>query len=221
MLSSTPHTDQLRRVNDFISSLEANDLFLPLVDDNKNLMGEIRSSEFHQRLSSLSSLQDVIIRAGMDEMDYFGLMAEIRAYQFCIRLETLKVTFSSMLDIKKLATPDELKKSDFQLDDLTLGTLIRRINEVIYPLNGVEGLEKQQRKQMRDKNQELFFRTFRNSIIHRDFELIGANLIYGDDKDPQTWNSVIAETMSSQLTTLEVLISQKLTSLYRTTSSFS
>jgi len=215
-MSSTPNTDQLQRVNNFISSLENNNLFLPLVNQDENFLGEVRASAFHQRLATLSGLQDIIIKAGMDQMDYYGLMAEIRAYQFCIRLETLKDTFANMLN-NRLATRDELSNSDFQLNGLTIGTLIRRINNILYPLDGLGESEKERLKQQRDDNQELFFRTFRNSIIHRDFELIGANLVYGSESDPQTWNSITAQTMSDQLTTLEVMISQKLTSLYRKT----
>ena len=213
-MSSTPNTDQFQRVNAFISSLKENDLFLSHVDENVNFLVEVNAAEFHLRLAKLSELQDIILDAGMEQHDYFGLMVEIRAYQFCIRLETLKVTFASMLDRGKLATRDELSIADFQLSDLTLGTLIRRINNELYPLNnGLKDSERSRLTQQRDDNQELFFRTFRNDIIHRDFEVVGTNLIYGSDSDPQTWNSQTAQTMSDQLTTLEVIINSKLTKL--------
>lgn len=213
-MSSTPNIDQLQRVNAFITSLEDNDLFLSHVGENVNSLGEIRSSAFHLRLATLSRLQDTIIAAGMELDDYSALMAEIRAYQFCIRLETLKATFANMLKTDRLATPDESSNPDFQLTNLTLGTLIRRINNIIYSLNGeINDSERQQLIQQRDDNQELFFRTFRNAIIHRNFELIGANLIYGPDANPLSWNAREAVTMSDQLDTLEVMINQKLVDL--------
>lgn len=60
-MSQTPHIVQLQRVNKFIKSLEDNDLFLPHVEQNVNLLGEIRSSTFHIRLSELSQLENTII----------------------------------------------------------------------------------------------------------------------------------------------------------------
>jgi len=213
-MSQTPHTDQLQRVKKFIKSLEDNDLFLPNVGENVNLLGEIKSSAFHSRLSKLSQLESTIIQAGMDKMDYDALMAEIRAYQFCIRLETLKATFANMLKKDNIASSEELQDPDFTLDDYTLGKLVWKINVVVCPLNnGLDESIREQRKIQRKDNQELFFRTFRNSIIHRDFDLIGANLVYGDDQNPQTWNAQTAQTMSDQLTTLEVMINGKLKKL--------
>lgn len=213
-MTQTPHTTQLLRVNKFIKSLEDNDLFLEHVGENVNLLGEIRSSAFHLRLSELSRLEKTIIQAGMDQLDYSALMTEIRAYQFCIRLETLKATFANMLIKDKIATSKELQDTDFTLDELSLGTLIWRINDIICPLDNGLGEEIiEQRKLQRKDNQELFFKTFRDDIIHRDFELLGANLVYGDEHDPQTWNVQTAQSMSDQLTTLEVMINQKLTNL--------
>lgn len=212
-MSKTPHIDQLQRVSKFIKSLEDYDLFLSHVGENVNSLGEIRSSAFHSRLSQLSQLENKIIQAGMDQLDYDGLMCEIRAYQFCIRLETLKATFANMLK-DTIASSNDLQDPDFTLDNYTLGTLIWKINDVVCPLdNGLDERVREQRKVQRKDNQELFFKTFRDSIIHRDFELIGANLVYGDEHNPQTWNGQTAQTMSDELTTLEVMINEKLNEL--------
>jgi len=203
--------DEYVKINNFFKLLEDKKLFLSKISQDGILLKKRYSLEFDVRLNRLLKLRKQIIGEIMYEDEFLGLMLEIRAYQFCMKLETLKIMLAKMINPEKIRTKKELNDDNFCLSNLTLGGLIHRINDVVYPLEGLANTSIQSQKKLRDNNQELLFRTFRNAIIHRDFTIVGTNLLYG--KKPDIFNSKIHSEFYTKMMVLDVLFQNKFESL--------
>jgi len=119
-------------------------------------------------ISKLKKQKQKIIDNRFSNKEFDELMLNLEIYYLTTELETIKDVFALMLNKNKLKI-----KQDNDIRDLALGTVIGKVNDVLYP-----NLRKQ--KKMRDNNRDLFFVDFRNAIIHRNFVYQGTFLTYRD-----------------------------------------
>ena len=94
----------------------------------------------------------------------------LKAYEFVINLEQLKDMFADCLDETKLLKSNKRNRR-ITLKDITLGEMIYSINDLLYPLNQVNNLKKENYKALREEHRDLFFLDFRNAIVHRKFRI--------------------------------------------------
>ena len=105
----------------------------------------------------------------------------IKAHKFVIELEDVKDTFMDCLDETKFLKRSDIKRGK-EMNDFSIGEIIWKINNKLYPIDQVSGRKKSSYVQLRKVNSDLFFIDFRNAIIHRAYDIKGQILTYQDSK---------------------------------------
>ena len=211
-MSENPQIRMIKDVNNFLKHLESYGLFfehIPQTGFTSNLRELNFTGSFHSGVENLLGRKDRIVDNEFHEDDFIELIMEIKAYQFCVRLESLVYDFAKLLRPELLQTNRE--KQDNVVPDLTLDTiggLIHRINQLVLNNNGLSGDVLERRRNTREHYKELFFLKFRNSIIHRDYKIMDS-ILYYDSENTQNLNSNDFRIMSSKLDVLELAIYKK------------
>lgn len=123
----------------------------------------------------LVSHMESIINEKFSEEDFLKFLIVLSVYQFTIRIEQLKDIFLDCLDLEKLK---------LRSNEPTLGDIIWKINDRLYPLEQISTDKQDEVKKIRKGHEDLFFLEFRNAVIHRAY-VIGSTRITYLDKDNQ------------------------------------
>lgn len=203
--------DHLRGSADLIRRMEDVGLFVESIDwsieegDLFELSGHAR---FALGIEKLLARRENIINEEFEEWEFQSLMIEIRVFEFCVRIESLKFQLSLMLNPSKLRyAREEQDNESIVLRNLMLGNILERIKFKIYPLGSLEGEAKQRQIENRNAVDDLFFLDFRNAIIHRNFEQVPNGLAYGNLRIHV--GAEVFRQMSRNLDTLELTIEEK------------
>jgi len=189
-----------QQVKQFFVILEEKNLLLSKIPSVKYSDNELKTINLHHRqirtgITKLIERTNRIVDENFNETEFSEFLILLRAYEFVIHLEYIKDILIEMLNKEKF--PENIENKP-------LGSVIKKINEQLYP-HSSNSSEEKSGKELRKLNYELFFVDFRNAIIHRKYKLDNMELFYNDYQGEQIKiNSDKFKEMISKLILLEV-----------------
>lgn len=190
--------------------------FLSLLEDKKLLRESITTpiysndnlkiinfhhSQVRKGITQLIERTDKITDEKLSIGEFTEFVILLRTYEFIMRIEYSKDLLVEMLDKNKFNS---------NIEEVSLGVVIKKINNKLYPLDEKTEKEKIALNQIRNINRDLFYVDFRNAIVHRKYKLDGTELFYNDYDGNQVYidNSKFNE-MNRLLIQLEVILGSK------------
>ena len=152
-----------------------------LPDDNFGIHQIKDHSDFDLGFAKILNRKKKIIDEKFTEYEFEQVTLEIRIIQLCMDIESMKYRLIHFLKSSNLRYSKEIEKNKhIELDELSLGNIVDRINYRLFPISNLTGKELDEQMNKRKKIDEFFMIDLRNHIIHRDFEKHNGKIVYGN-----------------------------------------